>query len=162
MRTISRASYFRPVRDMRLANSVFTPTIEHPEADERLAGLLEGLLSYIDSLLDLPAGWDAYGAPAIQIEHVDLAAWLVSHLMRPDTPTPSIIPTASGGVQIEWHSEGIDFEVETVGPTELSVYFRDSATGLEWERDIDSDWSEITRVLDDMTRRRKAKALARG
>lgn len=52
----------------------------------------------------LTPGWDSYGAPAINPRAIARARqWLESVAM---------VPTSEGGVQLEWHSEGHDVEME--------------------------------------------------
>jgi hypothetical protein len=79
-----------------------------------------------------------------------------------NTPVANVVPTSSGGVQLEWHAEGIDFEVNTKDPYRLSAYFYEKATGEEWEEEITTDWTRITATISEMTARRERKLMSRG
>jgi len=35
----------------------------------------------------------------------------VAEFLGPTTPPPIIVPTVRGGIQLEWHTKGIDIEV---------------------------------------------------
>ena len=62
-----------------------------------------------NTLKDLPSGWDSYkGKPITSASIAGAEKWL-SMVRGSD---PQITPTNSGGVQFEWHEQGIDFEVE--------------------------------------------------
>ena len=51
-------------------------------------------------LLDLPENWNSYGALPISGAAIKAAESM------------SIVPTCNGGVQLEWHINGHDIEIE--------------------------------------------------
>lgn len=61
-------------------------------------------------LLELPEGWDSYGAVRIRCEAVTAALRLVDEVRRCD---PHVVPRSDGGVQLEWPS--LDLEI-VIGP----------------------------------------------
>ncbi len=63
----------------------------------------------IDSFADLETDWDSYGAPPIT-EGSREAAKLALDIL--DGTKVQVVPTCSGGVQIEWHNENGDLELE--------------------------------------------------
>jgi hypothetical protein len=67
--------------------------------------------------------------------------------MSDETPAPFLVPTSSGGIQMEWHLKGIDVEIETLSGHSLAVYFYDSINGVEWQKEVTSDWTIIGDVL---------------
>lgn len=74
-----------------------------PEARVLVAGCLLALTGHqgtLASLSTLPDDWDGYGAATIS----DAALAVVRAL--------HVVPTVNGGVQIEWHANGWDVEVE--------------------------------------------------
>jgi hypothetical protein len=98
-------------------------------------------------LLDLRPNWDSYGAPAIHATSVETAMSLLLEVMHDDTEPPTVIPTSSGGVQLEWHARGIDLEVE-VGPTgSIQVYGRDHQTNEEWSGSLPGQTQSLGRAL---------------
>jgi hypothetical protein len=76
-------------------------------------------------LLDMPEDWDSYGAPKIKKDAGMFALEILQKVMRPRTPMPQIVPTAAGGIQIEWHEKGIDLEIDILGPYECELWYRD-------------------------------------
>ncbi len=99
------------------------------------------------ALLGLPSGWDSYGARAIAPSHVDAALQVLSRIMRHDSPAPTVVPTNRGGVQLEWHTSGIDLEIETLSTQRLLVSFEDATTGTEWEREIVSNLTPLVECI---------------
>lgn len=51
-------------------------------------------------------------------------------------PEPFITPTNRGGVVIEWHTRGIDLEIEVEAPDLYHVSFENPNRSEEWEEDI--------------------------
>ncbi|MGV3724590.1 MAG: hypothetical protein ACO1SX_27150, partial [Actinomycetota bacterium] len=61
------------------------------------------------ALLELPENWDSYGAKPITPAAVETAARVAAVLKARD---PQAMPLACGGVQLEWHADGVDVEIE--------------------------------------------------
>lgn len=73
-------------------------------------------------LLDLPPGWNSYGARPIRRSIVLAAADMLRRIMLQDTPTPEVVPTSRGGLQLEWHIADTDIEVVFDSPTHVQFY----------------------------------------
>ena len=65
-------------------------------------------------LVHLPPGWNSYGAKPVANEAVEAAiAFLVEAIpASPNVVAPAVVPTVRGGLQLEWHRQGIDLEIE--------------------------------------------------
>src|SRR5437660_1648313 len=76
------------------------------------------------------SGWDGHQARPISRTVVDYACSLLPQIMvmSPGVPVPFIAPLPSGGLQLEWHRNGWDLEIEIAGPGELYIYSRELAT----------------------------------
>ncbi len=103
------------------------------------------------ALLGLPSGWDSYGAQAIAPSHVDAALQVLLRIMRRDSPTPAVVPTNRGGVQLEWHTSGIDLEIETLSTQRLLVSFQDATTGTEWEGEIVANLARLVEYIERLS-----------
>jgi hypothetical protein len=98
------------------------------------------LASVIDRLAHLgrlPLGWDAEGGLPIDLqvlaESVGYLLRMIAHT-RGRVAAPQIVPTSAGGLQLEWHQDGVNLEIR-FDPTEpVQVYYRQRRTGEE--RDI--------------------------
>ena len=61
----------------------------------------------LTKIAKLPANWDSYGALPIDPRAIESARKLITALSHP----PQIVPTTEGGIQLEWHRDGIDFDL---------------------------------------------------
>lgn len=57
----------------------------------------------LDRLADLKANWDSYGAPALSSAALKVARTMLD--------APQVVPTPGGGIQLEWHQDGLDIEI---------------------------------------------------
>jgi hypothetical protein len=101
----------------------------------------------LEHLLSLKEGWDSYRAPVVSKRSATAALDLLKEIMRPGVPTPAVVPTKHGTVQLEWHTRGIDLEIDVRSHTDLEVCFEDALTGEEWERKVSYDFRSIQKVL---------------
>ena len=52
------------------------------------------------------------------------------------TPPPSVVPTWKGGVQVEWHRNNVDFEIEADPQGEVEYFFssfKEEDEGQAWD-----------------------------
>jgi hypothetical protein len=115
------------------------------ERENKEPAWLMPVIKVMGELLSLPENWDSYGARRISPEATAFALQLLSETMRADTPVPAVVPTSRGGVQLEWHTRGIDLEVEIKSPGRLYVSYEDHRHNVEWEGELTSN---LTRLAD--------------
>jgi hypothetical protein len=80
-------------------------------------------------LLSLPPGWDSYAANQVSFLALTRALTVLDLALFPDSPAPSIVPTRSGGLQLEWHRSGKDLEIEISPDGSIDVFGEDAETG---------------------------------
>ena len=83
----------------------------------------------LNSLLALEENWDSYGARKVSLETALSTIVLLNSVMDDRTPPPSIVPTPSGNIQLEWHRSKIDLEVE-VTPSKTYFISYEDISGL--------------------------------
>ena len=118
--------------------------------------LPEWVLATVERLCDLlwlNANWDSYGASPVDRFTVELALDLLFAIMQKTSPLPSVVPTSCGGVQLEWHTGGIDLEIEIEPAGSIDVFFCDQQTNREWEGSLGSDYSALTDAINSLTER---------
>lgn len=105
-------------------------------------------LSKLSELLELPENWNGYGARAVDPRVVPTVLnLLVEILATGDPPFPDLIPTVDGGVQMEWHTEALDFEIEVSPTNEVRAYYCDEEAGDEWEGELFSKTDDFVRAV---------------
>jgi hypothetical protein len=117
---------------------------------------LESTNESLRELLALPPNWDSYGAAPIQVESVMASIDLLRAIMRDDTPAPAVVPTSRGLVQLEWHRDGVDLEIEVRSLGKYSAYFENSHTGEAWEEEIDWDLSRLIDCISKLSNSNQA------
>lgn len=110
-------------------------------------------LQSIGELLSLPENWDSYGASRIKPDLVNAAITFLLETMLVHTPTPSVVPTSAGGVQVEWHTKGIDLEVEFITSSRLRACFEDRRTDRSWEQELSSNLSDVADAIASLSQR---------
>lgn len=113
---------------------------------------LEPTLERLVGLITLPENWDSYGAPPVDPQCVHTAIRLLLDTMQDDSPAPAVVPTCRGGVQLEWHTRGLDLEVEILSPSRLHLYFEDQQTGATNEAEITGNWAPLTQAIASLSR----------
>jgi len=78
------------------------------------------------------------------------ALQVLNSIMSESIPVPSIVPVGSGGVQFEWHQNGLDIELFIAAPYECELSVYDHTTGAPQETfPLTSDFA----LLDKHVRR---------
>ena len=131
-------------------NDVMSQLVNHDSASAANSpGWLSPTIDKFIELLALPTNWDSYGAWPIDPKCALAALRLLGRIMHNDSPPPSVVPTNRGSVQLEWHTGGVDLEINVVSPSEFHVSYEDSSQS--WERCVSTDLSSLTAVLDKLT-----------
>ncbi len=114
---------------------------------------LDQVMARISRLLDLPSNWDSHNARPVDVDSVRTALQTLSRTMRPDTPSPQIIPTPRGTIQLEWHLRGIDLEVEALPSGLLHISCEDGESGEIVEDLMTLGLTQMTRALAKISER---------
>lgn len=120
-------------------------------AHHNLPAWVEPVIKALADLLTLPVDWDSYGASRIAPSHVGAALDVLQYIMKPETPVPAVVPTNRGGVQLEWHTGGIDLEIETLSTQRWLISFECAAKGIEWEKEVVGDLSPLAKCIDQLS-----------
>lgn len=99
--------------------------VSHPEIVPLWPQWFPTIASKIHHLARLQDGWDGYGASAIDHDTLIFAVDVLGQFLRPSLPEPQIVPTSQGGLQFEWHINGVDLEIEVREPFSVGLYFED-------------------------------------
>lgn len=105
---------------------------------------LEPTMRRFRELLQLGNNWDTQGSAAIPPRIVTAALNFLSDILYRTTAAPQIVPLSNGSLQLEWHENGVDLEIEIFGPTEISVFFEDhDYPERSFENDLSVDYSAL-------------------
>jgi hypothetical protein len=96
---------------------------------------------------------NSYRARLVSASATSAALQLLLSVTSDTVPKPAVVPTVRGGVQLEWHTRGIDLEVEARPDSRYSMAFEDDRTGISWEHESTADVEPVRAALAELTRR---------
>jgi len=110
--------------------------------------LLRPLGEVLQSLAELNANWDSYGAIPPSPAALERAWHYASALVERGLAMPEVFPTRSGGVQLEWHTESVEFEweIDTDGATGVFI-FDDHRSGEKIDGELPYESALLTSAL---------------
>ena len=105
------------------------------------------VMERLAELMSMPRGWNSYDANPISgtalrrtieflLEHV---AFGIDH--------PAVVPTIRGGLQLEWHNNGLDIEVEVAPDGPVTFFVEDGATEEPIEMHLTGNENRIRQWL---------------
>lgn len=89
------------------------------------------VLPRLKHLLTLGPNWDSYGARPIEPMAVFEAIYFLHAAMPCQGQPPQIVPTVSGGLQLEWHTGVADLEVEVDAQGRYELSFESGSGGVQ-------------------------------
>jgi hypothetical protein len=121
---------------------IIVPAIDFSRSDSRW-------YRYVSKRLrELGAGeYDFTGFQIPTTEVVELARGVANNLFRPQTPTPSIVPSEDGDILYIWHKAGWDLEID-VGLGGTTVWAHDRSAGREWYGSLEELRVGVANLLD--------------
>jgi hypothetical protein len=109
------------------------PGAESTERERQVGPWMEAVAGRFAELLSLRPDWNGHGACPVGSGNVLAAGRFLAAVMEPATPAPTIVPTAGGGLQLEWHRAGLDVELLFGEEDPPLLYVAELDSGREWE-----------------------------
>jgi len=103
-----------------------------------------------DELTALPQGWDGYAGRPVSFNCAQFAANLLERLFVESVPAPQIVPGDDGTLQIEWHQNQFDIEIDVLAPYDVCAVKRDLRTGLVQEIELEIDFTPLSGWIADL------------
>jgi hypothetical protein len=96
-------------------------------------------LRRLDALRSLGVGWDGAHAHPPPERTLERAREVIGWCQVPGVYEPAIVPTALGGVQIEWHPGSQTLEVYVQPSGDVAAFFENTGTDLTSEGPVDRE-----------------------
>lgn len=148
------SAFGKPRPDMHLVQAStrdaavpLTLVVRLPESQAPL--WLTGALRDLGSVLRLAPGWDSYGARAPDPVAISQALQIVAQTVPSSAPSPAVVPTPEGGLQLEWHTRGWDIEVAVQPGAEATLFVSGpaAADSADWEGTLDDGRDAVVGAL---------------
>lgn len=117
-------------------------------ASANLAERLRPLQLRLQAFLRLEDNWDSYGAKPVHRANAEAAIRLLQSLVRANGPLPSLVPTVTGGVQIEWRAGGRALDLEIIAPSRFVMIFEDPSHDILEEEELGPDLAPFKAAFD--------------
>lgn len=111
-------------------------TIQWQDFGQPLPAWFDPLMQGFVDLLTLAPNWDSYHAGMIDQKLIGDAMNFIHNILTPTNPAPRVVPLSSGGLQLEWHRNGVDLEVVFDRGEQPFFYCRNRVTGEESEHPL--------------------------
>lgn len=99
------------------------------------------LQNRFDEITSLPIGWDGYNGRPVSFTCASFAAKLLEGLYVEGLSAPDLVPGSDGTLQIEWHKNKFDIEIDVLGANKVQAMRSDHITKLETQLELDVDFS---------------------
>jgi len=103
-----------------------------------------------NELTSLPQGWDGYNGQPVSFNCAQFAANLIERLFLPNVPAPQLVPGADGTLQLEWHMNNFDVEIDVLAPYLVVATRFDYDTDKDEEIEVQSDFSELAMWIESL------------
>ena len=104
----------------------------------------------LQDLLQLPRNWDGYGASQIQEQIAQKALMVLVEVMENNAPAPSVVPLSDGGIQVEWHRQGRNLEIEFPAGEAPGFYYYEDDSESESEGQVSRSYDRIQAYLANL------------
>ena len=108
----------------------------------------------LEAMVDLHSRSSAPDWETEKIRYSAMHAMLnvLANTLDSQTPPPAIVPTWEGGLQAEWHRNGVDLEIEVGPDREAEYYFFSESEEIE-----SPVWNDIPRLIRCVRALRQAR-----
>ncbi|MGI9250386.1 MAG: hypothetical protein ACR2PR_04210 [Pseudohongiellaceae bacterium] len=133
-----------------LANSIglrsmLKTTLEHAWTPQNRQAWVQKLESRFQDLLALQSGWDGYTGCSVSPTVVNFAIDLLQRLYVEEVPEPQMVPGSDGTLQLEWHLNNYDLEIDILAPHKIIATLFDHTSGDEEEIEVGEDFTRLAR-----------------
>lgn len=112
-----------------------------------------------NELTSLPLGWDGYAGKPVSFECAQFAANLIERLFIKGVRAPQLVPGSDGTLQIEWHQNQFDIEIDVLAPYHIVATHHDHLTDTDQEFELQSDFTRLAEWIENLKEDRIASQL---
>jgi len=100
------------------------------------------------NLATLTDSWDGSGAAKVDRATINRALRAIEQRLPQDAPGPSVVPIPDSGLQLEWHRNHRDLEIEFSPTGAIEFYYFDENTEEEREGPVGPNFVNVKEYLD--------------
>lgn len=103
-----------------------------------------------NELTSLEKGWDGYKGRPVLFTVATFAANLLERICIEGISEPDLVPGSDGTMQIEWHKNGYDVEIDVLGPNSVVAARYDHQSHHEEVIELENDFSVLLTWMNDL------------
>lgn len=111
---------------------------------------VNSLENRLNELTSLPRGWNGYRSVPVSFSCASFAAKLLERICTEGLPPPSLVPGTDGTLQIEWHRNGYDVEIDVLGANQVVATRFNIGTGEEYTVELENDFTVLADWCRDL------------
>lgn len=123
---------------------------------------MASLKKRFDELTSLRAGWDGYAGKPVSFNCAMFSAMLIERLYISNIPPPQLVPGSDGSLQLEWHQNQIDIEIDILKPYGIIAAYYNHITDEEREVELKADFTVLSEWLTELVSNNCQQDLERG
>lgn len=101
----------------------------------------------VERLQQLEEGWDSYHARVASATAAAQAKRIIQLLPATAAVQVSVVPTSSGGIQLEWHARGVDIEIEIASNGHPSIALEDQEAECDVDGTLSAHWLDAIKAM---------------
>jgi len=109
--------------------------------------VIQDVQQRLTSISKLQPGWDTYQSQRPSDTACAQAKMWISQYADGTMPTPSVVPCADGSVQIEWHTNDVNFDVTFKPDGSSEFFFEDLRNSETTDGDLIHDVLDVRKLL---------------
>lgn len=103
-----------------------------------------------NEITSLPRGWNGYRSIPVSFSCASFAANLLERICTDGLPPPFLVPGTDGTLQIEWHRNGYDIEIDVLGPNQVVATRYTLASNEEETISLENDFTVLADWCRDL------------
>lgn len=105
----------------------------------------------LTELTCLPVGWDGYAGRPVSFPCAYFVANMLERLCQDHVPPPSLVPGSDGSLQVEWHRNNFDVELDVLDAQNVLATRVNLLTDEEEVIEIQNDFSGIVGWIKELS-----------
>ena len=111
---------------------------------------IDELKMRFNELTALPRGWNGYTSHPVSFDCAQFAATLIERLFIAGIPTPQMVPGDDGTLQLEWHLNQYDVEIDILAPYNVHAVRHNHRNGEVQELELQMDFTPLMEWIEDL------------
>lgn len=108
--------------------------------------------SRLEFIQNLGDGWDGTDSKPLDGFAAQFGMKLLQAFLPINAPAPQLTLLRYGGLQFEWFSDALEFELEIMGPYKVKAWFSDLTNDENVEGNFDYDYSKLSELFQKISR----------